>query len=349
MVENERGFLEAEVDESQCTHCDLCKKVCPVNQVELRPFVSGFAGWSRDDEIVKKSASGGVVYEFSRYALAHQSLVCCAEYNPHAEQAVHRIDSDPEQLSKTQGSVYLQSQTLDAFLQMKRGGKCLVVGTPCQIAGIRNLAKLLKREEDWFLVDFFCHGVPSKNLWKSYLRMHGIGKHSNARWRNKEGRGWKRSYHITVEDEDGCHSLSEGENDLFFTYFLGGKCMNSECYTCPFRGTKSSADLRVGDAWSYAEDEQHPGANAIAVFSKRGEEFLHQISRCHLEEWNHLQEEKKGSDLRYPEESYEDLLSLLSLNLPLDVVHSIMQKRCFYYKVKRQIFKIRKFFTGKKK
>ena len=59
------------------------------------------------------------------------------------------------------GSKYIQSHTESAFSSFKRGQKYVIVGTPCQIDSLRKNLQRLKIEQDYILIDFFCHGVPS--------------------------------------------------------------------------------------------------------------------------------------------------------------------------------------------
>ena len=61
MHEDNEGFLYPVVDETTCTDCGLCEKVCPViNQDEPRKPLKVYAAKHEDDEIRMKSSSGGI-------------------------------------------------------------------------------------------------------------------------------------------------------------------------------------------------------------------------------------------------------------------------------------------------
>ena len=105
-----------------------------------------------------------------------------------------RIDKQ-ESLYKLRGSKYLQSNTKNTFELVKNdlnnGVRVLYVGTPCQIAGLKNY--LGKDYEDLLLVDLVCHGVPSQKLFDKYitwLEKRNKSKVINYDFRNKEKSIW---------------------------------------------------------------------------------------------------------------------------------------------------------------
>ena len=46
----------------------------------------------------------------------------------------------------------------------------MVSGTPCQIDSLRRYINKMKCQENFVLLDFFCHGVPSKFVWDKYIK-----------------------------------------------------------------------------------------------------------------------------------------------------------------------------------
>lgn len=134
--------------------------------------------------------------------------VCAVRYNAQENRAEHYIATNEDELAASMGSKYIQSYTVDGFKAINRKEKNLVIGTPCQIDSFRRYIKRFKVEDNFVLVDFFCHGVPSKLGWNKYLAdiEKTTGKTQNATWRNKIY-GWHNSYAVTVEGEKGTSSI----------------------------------------------------------------------------------------------------------------------------------------------
>ena len=54
-------------------------------------------------------------------------------------------------------------------ISINKKEKYLVTGTPCQIDSFRKYIKKFRVEDNFVLMDFFCHGVPSKLVWDKYI------------------------------------------------------------------------------------------------------------------------------------------------------------------------------------
>lgn len=68
------------------------------------------------------------------------------------------------------GSKYIQSIPSGIISQFDKQDKYLVVGTPCQIAGLVKYIETKRFDRNKFLlVDFHCHGVPSYIVWDKYV------------------------------------------------------------------------------------------------------------------------------------------------------------------------------------
>ena len=102
------------------------------------------------------------------------------------------------------GSKYIQSYTEEAFKRIKRKEqKYLITGTPCQIDSFRRYIQRFHCEDNFVLLDFFCHGVPSMLLWKKYTEWaeKKVGKITYASWRNK-WTGWHDSWAMGIDGKE---------------------------------------------------------------------------------------------------------------------------------------------------
>lgn len=278
--ENEEGFYVPSLNEIMCIDCGLCAKVCSYLDTKLsNAYISkndlhSFAGWSKNPIIRKKCSSGGVSYEIAKGLLRKKYKVCAVRYDISKQRAEHYISKNEEELAESIGSKYIQSYTLNGFKELNKDDNFLVIGTPCQIDSIRRYIKLRKIEEHFILIDFFCHGVPSKFLWDKYLRSISpqIRKPQKVTWRNKQY-GWHDSYAITIETELKTEryvsKLSDG--DPFFFIFLNDFCLGRACYNaCKYRYDQSSADIRLGDMWGKRFQKEEEGVSCIICFTEKG-------------------------------------------------------------------------------
>ena len=278
---NKEGFYSPIVDDNNCIECGICLDVCAFNhnavcQQELVPF-SG-AGWSNDADARYNSTSGGVAFELAKHLLAEDYKVCGVRYNILSQCAEHIIAQDEETLKETVGSKYIQSHTQEAFSKFVLGEKYLVVGTPCQIDSLRRYVRMKKMEQDFVLVDFFCHGVPSDLMWKKYLNEFGIEDPKQVRWRDKR-MGWNNSYSMVFQNDATEITSRMTQGDLFFKFFLKNRCLGEACYdNCKYKMTSSAADIRIGDFWGAKYEAEEKGVNAVIAFTQRGKDLVQELT-----------------------------------------------------------------------
>lgn len=288
------GFYVPYIDNIQaCSNCGLCESVCAYNYDSLldtnKPQLS-VGAWSKDSVVRKKSSSGGVCYEFERNLLSKGYKICVVRYNAELARAEHYVSDNLEDLVSGLGSKYIQSYTLDAFLSLSKGENYLVVGSPCQMDSLRRFIRKFNREDDFVLIDFFCHGVPSSILWEKYSKKveAEVGKLSYVSWRNKFT-GWHDSWAMSIDgvskrenrsgaiDENvkGTYYSRYSQGDIFYKMFLGDSCFNKACYeNCKYKYDHSSADIRVGDFWGDTYKDNEDGVSSVVAFTHKGVDLV---------------------------------------------------------------------------
>ncbi len=284
---NSSGFYEPVVDEEKCVHCNMCDIVCSFRTENVEQDssfeVKFYAGWSRNNEVRKVCSSGGVGFEIARFLLSKNYCAILCRYNLQEKRVEHYLAKTEDELKASIGSKYIQSDTSRGFAQLRKDSKYLVVGTPCQIDSMRRWVKKLQMDDDVFLVDFFCHGVPSMLMWEKYLsevekENEGI-KHVS--WRDKKT-GWHDSWVMNIGDH---YTSRFSQGDLFYRMYLKNRCLSKPCYEkCKFKVLKSAADIRIGDLWGskYADNEE--GVNGVVALTKVGSVLLKEMeSDLHLE------------------------------------------------------------------
>ncbi|MCG8550133.1 MAG: Coenzyme F420 hydrogenase/dehydrogenase, beta subunit C-terminal domain [Desulfobacterales bacterium] len=277
---DKNGFYQPIIrDPLKCTKCGFCVSVCSFLDgdiaLEKSKKIEGFAAWSNNEAIRYKSSSGGVGFELGRFSLVQGYKACGVRYSVKKKRAEHFITDSEQEYQESMGSKYVQSYTFDAFSAFKKDEKYFVTGTPCQIDSLRRFIRLKKIEENFVLMDFFCHGVPSMLMWDKYVQLVEKkieGKIFHVSWRNKQA-GWHNSWVMNVNN--GKYSSLFNRGDVFYNMFLSDSCLGKACYdSCKYKALTSSADIRIGDLWgkTYGHDEK--GVSAVLALTHQGREMI---------------------------------------------------------------------------
>ena len=308
---NENGFYEPCIDElEKCTECGICLDVCAFNHKEraLKPEevkMNSWAAWSNDEAVRRKCSSGGVGFEIGKQLIeqGYQAVGC--RYNVNEQRAEHYIATTVEEFVQSIGSKYIQSYTEEAFKLIKRKDqKYLITGTPCQIDSFRRMIRKFRCEDNFILMDFYCHCVPSMYAWKAYIKMlePKIGKITYASWRNKFEYGWHDSwlmgmegdktskpvdwhdsYNLLIREKKTFEQSRMSQGDLFYKLFLGDICIGPQCEKqCKYKYDKSSADIRIGDLWGDAYKDEEKGVSALVSFTSKGEKIINDLKNVTL-------------------------------------------------------------------
>ena len=305
---NQQGFYEPTIENlDDCINCGLCLQVCSYADDKIsvnNKLLKTYAAWSNDAEVRYNCSSGGVGFELGRFLLKKGYQACGVRYNCEKQRAEHFIASTEEEFRQSVGSKYIQSYTCDAFYSINFKDKYLVIGTPCQIDSIRRYIKRFKVQDNFVLVDFFCHGVPSKFVWDKYIsEVEKItGKSISVSFRNKSTGwhdswemsvnnnsselnskvSWHDSYNINVREKKRTYSSKWSQGDAFFNLFLSDACLGKACYDkCKYKYDQSAADIRIGDLWGHKYRSNEEGVTGVLVFTQKGNDVLNN-SNCTL-------------------------------------------------------------------
>lgn len=163
MMADEEGFLYPNIDLKECVKCGLCEDACPIKNP--KPFKTEvrktYEIQCKDDDALKRSASGGFMNLIAQYVLNRGGCVCGAAYCENNEVRHVIIDSFAD-VYKLSGSKYVQSQIGDSYKiierYLKNGMLVCFSGTPCQVAGLQTYLKKRLSEFD-FSRSLMCGGA----------------------------------------------------------------------------------------------------------------------------------------------------------------------------------------------
>lgn len=339
---NKQGFYQPQIDNvDACSNCGLCTSVCAFKNIEETPLpLNSFAAWSKNNHSRIQSTSGGVSFEIGKYLLENGYKFCGAKYNAELNRVEHYIARNEKELEQSRGSKYLQSFTSEAFSNLRKNEKYVVVGTPCQIASFRRYIQKFRCEDNYLLVDFFCHGVPSKLMWNRYLEENRINYKSikEVSWRNKE-KGWLKSYCIRIKGENFTYQSWIGKDD-FFTLFLGDACLGKACYrSCRFKHKHSFADIRLGDFWGDQYKTENDGVCAVVSFSNKGNEILHNLNIQLTEHEFETVSNKQMKDCASEPWYYNISMTMIEKGFSLKPIASIVRVNNIWHVLIKKILK----------
>lgn len=322
---DEFGFHRAILDESKCISCGKCIKVCPYQNVNYEKHISGAELYSYIDEdtkVLQESSSGGLAFRIANTGMEEGYCIVGCAFDPSQHRAKH-IVLTPDEMNKLalfQGSKYTQSDfasiTHELILSER---KQIIFGTPCQIAGMRNL---LYDRDNVVFVDLICHGVPSYNLYLKYLEyLKGCGLNTDAYLETKfryKSKGWRDRYiHNTDSQTEYCKSQ---DSDPYFLMFEYGFCYSKSCYECPWRD-KSCADIRLGDYWHKKYSDNTTGVSMAAVFTEKGRMWVQKLLSTEaylkqepIRDYAECQQTKNNKMPVFWEDLQKDLVSEKSLD-----------------------------------
>lgn len=288
MQEDEYGFFYPIIDEKKCIMCGKCKTVCAFQKsnIDNNP-IKTFAAVANDDELVKKSASGGIYAAMAKKTLDDGGVAVGAVLENDFSVKHELIDSK-ENLFQLQGSKYSQSNIGYNYKKVKerliRGQKVLFSGTPCQVDGLN--AYLGIKFENLVTVDIICHGVPNNRMLQEYIEVLSdrlCGCVSNFLFRDKSiGWGINGSFIINGKKKKIWQSSSS-----YLYYFKKGWIYRESCYRCKYTCEHRPADITIGDYWGI--EKQHPeylrkngwneskGISVVIANTEKGEIFLNSM------------------------------------------------------------------------
>lgn len=338
---NADGFYEPYITEpSKCSDCGLCLDVCSYSHADTalqEKAKAAYAAWSKEEGVRRVSASGGAGFEIGRCLIRQGFKAVAVRYNTDKQRAEHFEANSTEEFLASMGSKYIQSYTLEGFKAINRKDKFLVTGTPCQIDSLRRYIRKFRCEDNFVLMDFFCHGVPSAWVWKKYVKEKEgqLGDIDYVAWRNKlngwhdswamvldgkeekgESVDWHDSYNLLIREKKGFLNSRWTRGDSFYNMFLGNNCLGKACYKhCKFKYNHSSADIRIGDMWGDTYKDNYKGVTACAAFTQRGVEVLQQCN-CELVEYpfEQVAEGQIKEPIHFPGLGWNAVIALSKMN-----------------------------------
>lgn len=294
MVCNPLGFYVPEVDLNQCIQCGLCDKLCPQNCGHDSHSVTCTAASCRAQEERLVASSGGVFGLMAEDCIQRGGVVYGVVFREDGMAYTERAETT-KQVKAMHGAKYVQAKAWEAYSEVKKDLSderyVLFSGTPCQIAALRGY--LRKDYEKLICVEVGCHGVPSSEMLRSYLR--SLNRCANGKYglhpetisfRDKQvgpkSISWK-NYNVHLTYSSGEEYRKFFREDPYMKAFFNDLSINLACFQCPFKIYNSCADVTIADFWGI--DRIHPewdddtGISLVIAHTEKGQEIEGRIKK----------------------------------------------------------------------
>ncbi len=245
--------------------------------------MKAYALYNKNEEIRAKSSSGGVFYELAKTIINQNGVVFGARFDSEWN-VVHSYAEDLEGVKVFLGSKYAQSSVGNCYKDVKKflvaGRLCLFSGTPCQVAGLKSF--LGKEYNNLLTVDFICHGVPSRSVWREYVKYRSnTDKIKRITFRDKT-MGWEK-YALTLQGDNSCIYSEKFTEDIYMKGFIQDIYLRPSCYNCAFKGVERKSDITLADYWGIQSDLPEMfddnGTSFIMIHSESGDKILKEIEK----------------------------------------------------------------------
>lgn len=235
---------------------------------------SAYLGFSRQPEIRRHAASGGVITQALIHLLEQglvQGAVVVQQGRPKPWLAEPVIARTVDEVRAASQSVYAPVPVNTLLAEMAAfPGRLAYVGLPDQVASLRRLQQL--GHPGALKVDYVLGPYVGTNLYaaaiESYLRSHGIHdleQVTELRYRAGEWPGY-----LQIKTRSGRVLRTE---KFYYNYLIPFFVTRSTLYSVDF--TNELTDLSVGDAWHPRLEARGGGHSVVLARSERGEELLH--------------------------------------------------------------------------
>lgn len=283
MKEDALGFLRPSIDEGSCIGCGLCEKACrAVKKIPACPDCHIYAVRHKSNDVVKRSASGGVFTALSDVVLQMGGVIVGARYME--DMAVkHVIARTAEERDELCGSKYTYSlcdKTLFVQIQeiLQQGIAVLFSGTPCQAAALKVF--LDKEYDHLYIADILCHGIAAPVFYRDYVSAleNKNGKVAHIDFRYAPNGNW-HDPKTCVTYHNGKAKRGELENS-YFRIFVRNYCLRESCYSCDYANFDRVSDITLGDFWGIEkrrpELDAPDGVSVVVVNTIKGRSLFEQ-------------------------------------------------------------------------
>jgi coenzyme F420 hydrogenase subunit beta len=241
------------------------------------PYASLARGYSSDPAIRFKAAAGGMMTALGVYLVETGKVDCVVHVQASEDRPMHtagKISTARDQVIAGAQSRYGPAAPLTEVMRLLDEGKRFAVAAkPCDIAAMRNLARLDPRVDQQvpYMLTIFCGGVPTHETAEKIAGYFGKEEKDLEIFRFR-GEGWPGATHV--------HTKSGETFELTYdqAWLRGGDYpwtydVQFRCKICP-DAIGVLADVALPDCWIMVDGkpihEEDDGWNVIVARTVKG-------------------------------------------------------------------------------
>jgi len=327
----EKGQFLPYINKEKCKKCSLCFKICPgmdidyslVNKKITSKDLSGeciesYVAYSKSNEIRKKSTSGGIItnliLELIKSKIYDEAFVLDFEVFD-GKPARLKSENNPEKIIKASKSKYVPVSVKNVITSLKNNKtkKYIIVGTSCQILGIKKFLKEYKiSEKNLIFFGLFCDKTMNFNFLKYFEEKYKIKdeKLIKFEFRNKDI-SWPGDCKLYF-DSGRCLLVDRKKRMELKRYFQLNRCL-----FCLDK-LNNLADISFGDC--YIKDKTSLLGNSVLIIrTKKGKEIFDKFSKKFNFEKIKLDEISKSQKLLNKNQNINYIKYLVNENDIFDV------------------------------
>lgn len=243
------------------------------------PLVSARLGWSSEPDLRRNASSGGGLSAILIHLLATGTVDYVVQTAVSPDSPLRnalKISTGRDDVFHSAGSRYAPSSPLeDIAARLAAPGRFAFVGKPCDVAGLRQLARHDPRVDEKvpMMLAFMCAGVPSYRGTSALLKAMGVDDESAVTAFRFRGDGWPGF--ATAELADGRRFTMD--YDTSWGSILN-RHLQFRCKICP-DGIGEFADIVCADGWHVDEAgrplfAESDGRSLILTRTAKGEAML---------------------------------------------------------------------------
>lgn len=270
------GFAMPCIDMAKCVKCGRCEETCVVlsqRQHSLGVSPQDVYAFQAGDEMRLQCSSGGVFPLLAKTLVSKGWYIsgCILDEKLHPR---HVVSCEVSMIARMSGAKYVQSDVIIAYSDildlLKRGVSVLFVGTPCQVAAIKLIAR--DYSNHLLTIDLLCHGVSSEMLFRRNIK-EAYGSEVDSYVFRDKSQGWSYD-HLSRLTVRGLTKYVKCQDDAYFSAFLDAISLRKSCYDCSFATATRVGDLTLGDFWGVEGIDKRysdrKGTSLVLVNTEKG-------------------------------------------------------------------------------